>query len=84
MDLTWLLASFYAVGRRSSDTFNRKRSLLSHLIGLTKSALSGTKKILLMNQVPWKRRMYYALSNVLLEYGALVEYVSKKIEKGIG
>jgi GT2 family glycosyltransferase len=84
MSLRWLLASFYFVGRCSSDTFGRKRSLRSHLVGLVKNVLFAVRKMVVMKKMPLKRRLYYSLSNFLLEYGAMVEYIVEKVRKTAG
>jgi len=73
MSLSWLLKASYAVGRCSSLTFNRKRSLLRIVTGVGWSVLYAVKVLVTLQIMPFKWRVYLACVDPSRELGALVE-----------
>lgn len=76
MQLRYLLRSAYLVGRNHSLTFNCKRSLAELLISLTVALEKACFSLVTTGRVPFKRKLYYALSPLFGEIGALAEYFS--------
>jgi glucosyl-dolichyl phosphate glucuronosyltransferase len=79
MRLSWLLSSSYKTGRCSVLTFGVYRSLFSHLSCIGACMFTGVGKILSCSAEPFKRRVYVSFSNLFIEFGALVEYVSTRM-----
>lgn len=76
MNLKWLLASVYAVGRCSHATMGQNKKLRSSLL---RCALSFRHLLGLMHnhgKIPFKRRVYYCLYPVMAELGAVSEVLS--------
>lgn len=71
--LSWLLKSAYAVGRCSSLTLNRERSLLSTLVCFVWSMFQAVKPLAAWRSMPLKWRVYLACAGPSRELGALIE-----------
>ncbi len=76
MSLNWLLKACYSVGRCSSMTFNRRRSLVTQLACLGLSIMHAVKKLLLFRRIPFKWRIYLVCAPLYSEWGALADYLS--------
>lgn len=78
ISLRWLLNSAFQNGRCARETFDRKRSLLSHLYGVGKAGGRALCRLLFSESMPLKRRVYFACRGVAAECGALVDRLSMK------
>jgi len=76
MSLRWLLSSAFANGRCSGETLKLKRTFFSHLRGLSIGLIKMLVSMFALGRGPLKRRLYYGLSGVYWELGALVEYMN--------
>lgn len=76
MNLKWQLLSWYSNGRCSPLSFNRRRSLFSHLRGLLLSIIRMSTALFSVQRMPLKRRIYYSLAFFFSEIGELVDYFS--------
>lgn len=74
MSLKWLLKSCYANGRCSAETFNTRRTFMSHLFGLCISGLRAFTVLFPLERMPFKRRLYFAFSGFFAELGSVAEY----------
>lgn len=78
ISLRWLLNSAFQNGRCARETFDRKRSLLSHLYGVGKAGGRALCRLVFSELMPLKRRVYFACRGVAAECGALVDRLSMK------
>ena len=76
MHLKYLLRSAYLVGLNYNLTFKVKRSPAELLLALAATVAKGCYSMVITGNTPLKRRLYYALSPVMGEMGAVVEYFS--------
>ncbi len=76
MNLKWLLKSSYANGRNLALTFNKRRSLPSHIAYLGLSLVVAMGRLLSIIDIPLKRRLYYSFVPAVMEWGRMVEYFS--------
>jgi glucosyl-dolichyl phosphate glucuronosyltransferase len=77
MSLRWLLKSLHAEGRSARQSFMKDRSGFSHVSGVLKTGLFAPIKLLSPQVLPLKRRLYYALKDFMLEYGAIMMYLEE-------
>jgi GT2 family glycosyltransferase len=77
MSLRWLLKSFYAEGRSARQSFMKERSGYSHAAAVLKTGLFMIVKFFSPEILPLKRRLYYALKDFMLEYGAMTMYLAE-------
>jgi glucosyl-dolichyl phosphate glucuronosyltransferase len=77
MSLRWLLKSLHAEGRSARQSFMKDRSGFSHVSAVLKTGLFALIKLLSPQVLPLKRRLYYALKDFMLEYGAIMMYLEE-------
>jgi glycosyltransferase involved in cell wall biosynthesis len=77
MSLRWLLKSLYAEGRSARQSFMKDRPGYAHAASVVKTGLFAIAKLLSPQVLPLKRRLYYALKGLMLEYGALMMYLEE-------
>ncbi len=77
-NLGWLLMSAYASGRCSAETLNKQRTLGAHCFGLCVGAAKMMVGLLGAGRMPFRRRLYYALSGFCGELGAFAGYVAAR------
>ncbi len=74
LHLTWLLRASVGVGISWGKTADIKRSFLSHLRGLTKASVLGPWRFFAQSTIPFKRRLYFLLNPICMEWGAFSQY----------
>jgi glucosyl-dolichyl phosphate glucuronosyltransferase len=77
MSLRWLLKSLHAEGRSARQSFMKDRPGYSHVASVIKTGLFAIIKLLSPRFLPLKRRLYYALKDLVLEYGAMMMYLEE-------
>lgn len=74
MKFFWLLQSVYAIGRCSALTWSQRRSLRSIIGGLAFGLFHGVRTMFKPAKLPFRRRLYYAMTPLISECGALIEH----------
>jgi GT2 family glycosyltransferase len=77
MSLEWLLKATYSGGKSAKKTFMKERTWYSHGSAVLKQFTFSLIKFLSPQQLPFKRRVYYALQWSAWELGAFVEHIQK-------
>lgn len=77
MSLRWLLNSAYASGRCSALAFDHRRGIIAHFAGIAYGCVYALRMLCRCQRVPVKRLVYYALTPLVSEVGALVDYFSR-------
>jgi len=75
ISLRWLLYSSYCHGRCSAGTFNLRRTWQGSLLGIVVGLMKMVLIFFRPGRIPIKRRVYYSLSGLCAEWGALVSYL---------
>lgn len=76
MKLSWLLYSIYAAGSCRSITLSTQRSLVSHCGAICITLASALRTTLTVWNIPLKRKLYYALKELIAEIAAFHEYLA--------
>jgi len=78
ISLRWLLRSAYANGHCSEVTFSLRRTWQGSLFGIVVGLMKMVLIFFRPGRMPIKRRVYYSLSGLCAEWGALISYLFRR------